>query len=58
MHCLVHVVGLSSSSFSNDSFGFPVDSSLKRCLINSRSLRNKISELQLMVDMDHFQLLR
>ena len=52
-----HVAGCSSSSFSNDSFGVPADSSLICCLINTRSLGNKISELQLMVDMSHFPII-
>lgn len=51
------MASLSSSSFSNDSFGVPADSSLKCCLINTHSLQNKVTELQLMVDMDHFPII-
>ena len=52
-----HVASLSSSSTSNVSAGVHADSSLKCCLINTCSLRNKFTELQLMVDMDHFPII-
>ena len=52
-----YVASLSSSSTSNVSARVPIDSSLKSCFINTRSLRNKNTDLQLMVDVDHFPII-
>ena len=52
-----HLASLCSTSTSNVLAGVHADSSLKCCLINIRSFRNKVTELQLMVDMDHFPII-